>query len=259
MIQISEKYFKPFWSLHSERVTKILPSPTPTPLDPALKRWRNKGHRNIGNLFLGVNSVTVSYLIHYNSLLKKCDRYYYKMRQLFYHKMQQKFIPKCLRFFITKCNNSVTKCDSNYRLWRFYYKMRCLLQIAMVNIYSWNKYICSLKKCFLIKRILYVSGNWIILYNCWKILVNQKIHVIKKTIWIETIYCPWKTACCFYTLKEASNRICPSTRYSELFILTTWYICMHALALKKFFFPRWQQTPEVGKFVKKVRLKDKQK
>ena len=71
----------------------------------------------IGNLILDVNSVTVSYLIHYDSLLQNAT-YYYKMRQLFYYKMRQKFI--------TKCDDFITKYDS-------YYKMRRLLQIATVH------------------------------------------------------------------------------------------------------------------------------
>ena len=30
--------------------------------------------------------------------ITKCDRCYYKMRQLFYYKMRQKFIAKCIKF-----------------------------------------------------------------------------------------------------------------------------------------------------------------
>ena len=91
------------------------------------------GHSmSIGNLILGVNSVTISYLINYDSLLQnatdiitKCDSY---------------FITKCDRSFllqnatvllqnviiIRKCDDFITKCDS-------YYKMRSLLQIATVQ------------------------------------------------------------------------------------------------------------------------------
>ena len=52
------------------------------------------------------------------------------MRQLFYYKMQQKFITKCVRFFITKCDSFILKCDINYKMRRFYYEMRQLLQNA---------------------------------------------------------------------------------------------------------------------------------
>ena len=62
---------------------------------------------SIGNLILGFNSVKVSCLVHYDTLITKCDGYYYKM--------QQKFI---------------TKCVSYYKLRRSYYKMRQLLQNA---------------------------------------------------------------------------------------------------------------------------------
>ena len=38
---------------------------------------------------MGVNSVTVSYLIHYDSLLQNATEIYYKMLQVFYYKMRQ--------------------------------------------------------------------------------------------------------------------------------------------------------------------------
>ena len=65
----------------------------------------------IRNLILGVNSVTVSYLIDYESLLQNAaaillqnaTNVYCKMRQVFYYKMRQ-----------------------------FYYKLRQLLQIATI-------------------------------------------------------------------------------------------------------------------------------
>ena len=61
---------------------------------------------SIGNLILGVNSVTVSYLIRYGSLLQnKTD-------------------------IITKCDSLITKCDSFCKLQQLYYKMPKLLQNA---------------------------------------------------------------------------------------------------------------------------------
>ena len=56
---------------------------------------------SIGNLILGVNSVTVSYLIRYDSLLQNATD------------------------VITKCDSFITKCDS-------YYKMRQLIQNATI-------------------------------------------------------------------------------------------------------------------------------
>ena len=55
--------------MHSRRVTKIHPSlPSSLSKNEGLK---DIGHNmSIGNLILGVNSVTVSYLIRYNSLLQ---------------------------------------------------------------------------------------------------------------------------------------------------------------------------------------------
>ena len=79
---------------------------------------------------------TVSYLVHYDTLLQnttdiitkygscfitKYDKSYFKMRQVFYYKMWQ---------FITKCVDFITECDS-------YYKMRSLLQ--NVSVHLWIK------------------------------------------------------------------------------------------------------------------------
>ena len=44
---------------------------------------------SIGNLILGVSSVTASYLIRYDSLLQNATEVYYKMRHAFYYKMRQ--------------------------------------------------------------------------------------------------------------------------------------------------------------------------
>ena len=66
----------------------------------ALQRRRTNviGHgMSIRNLILGVNSVTVSYFIHYDRLfqnatailLQNATEVYSKMRHVFYYKMQQ--------------------------------------------------------------------------------------------------------------------------------------------------------------------------
>ena len=55
-----------------------------TPSSPSLSKDR-------GNLILGVNSVTVSYLMHYDSLLQNATD----------------IITKCDSYFITKCNRSL--------------------------------------------------------------------------------------------------------------------------------------------------------
>ena len=79
---------------------------------------------------LGVNSVTVSYLI--------CCRY---------------FITKCFRFFITKCDSFITKCNSFYKLRELYYKMWQLLQneafITNCHTTRWYLWFYILFLCFI--------------------------------------------------------------------------------------------------------------
>ena len=87
---------------------------------------------SIGNLILGVHSVTVSYLIRYASLLQNATD----------------IITKCDSYFITKCDKTllqnvsglflqnatvITKCDDFNTIYDSYYKMRLLLQIATVQ------------------------------------------------------------------------------------------------------------------------------
>ena len=90
MVQTSSKNSKPFWSMRSGRVTKIHPSlPSSLSKDEGLK---NIGHSmSIRNLIFGVNSVTVSYLIRYDSLLQNATD----------------VITKCDSYFITKCDRSL--------------------------------------------------------------------------------------------------------------------------------------------------------
>ena len=114
MVQISGKSSKPFWSMRSGSVTKTQHS---------LASARRKELRDIrysisiGNLILGFNSVKVSCLIHYDTLITKCCSY---------------FITKCNKSLlqnasvITNCDDLIIKCDN-------YYKMRRLLQIATVQ------------------------------------------------------------------------------------------------------------------------------
>ena len=123
MVQISGENSKPFWSMLSGRMTEMPPLSPPLSKDEGL---RDIGHiMSIGNLILGVNSVTVSYLIHYDSLLQNSTEVYCKMRQDFYYKMRQFFLQNAT--IITNYNNFITKCDS-------YYKVRRLLQIATVHL-----------------------------------------------------------------------------------------------------------------------------
>ena len=68
MVQISDENCQPFWNIRSGTVRKI---PPPSPLLSKDERLKDSGHIiKIGNLILGVNSVTVSYLIDYESFLQ---------------------------------------------------------------------------------------------------------------------------------------------------------------------------------------------
>ena len=94
---------------------------------------------SIGNLILVVNSVTVSYLICYNSLLQnatdvitKCDSYFTTKYGRSLQQNRSVFLLENATVLlqnvtvITNGDNFITKCDS-------YYKMRRLSQIATVH------------------------------------------------------------------------------------------------------------------------------
>ena len=76
---------------------------------------------SIKNLIFGVNSVTVSDLIRYDSLLQNATGVITK-----FITKRDSLLQNASRFFITKYDNFITKCDS-------YYKMRRLLQIVTVQ------------------------------------------------------------------------------------------------------------------------------
>ena len=69
-----------------------------------------------------------TYKLGLRRFITKCDRYYYKIRQPFYYNMRRNFMAKCVRFFTAKCDSFITKYDSYYKMRRFCYKMRQLLQ-----------------------------------------------------------------------------------------------------------------------------------
>ena len=97
---------------------------------PCLRSLKTKEVRDIrysiriGNLIVGFNSVKVSCLIHYDTLLQNATD----------------IITKCGSYFITECNKSLlqnesvtTNCDDLIIKCDNYYKMRRLLQIATVQ------------------------------------------------------------------------------------------------------------------------------
>ena len=75
---------------------------------------------SIRNLFFGVNSVTVSCLICYDSLLQNMTDVITKRKSYFIRKCDRSLQNATV---ITKCDNFITKCNS-------YYEMQRLLQIA---------------------------------------------------------------------------------------------------------------------------------
>ena len=89
MVQISDKNCKLLWSIRSRRVQKIPPPSPQLSKDEGLKDIDHI--TSIGNLILGVSSVTVSYLIHYDSLLQNATD----------------INTKCDSYFITKCDRSL--------------------------------------------------------------------------------------------------------------------------------------------------------
>ena len=133
MVQISGKNSNLFWSAPEERLKYTCPLSK----DGGLKYI---GHNmSIGNLILVVNSVTVSYLICYNSLLQnatdvitKCDSYFTTKCGRSLQQNRSVFLLEDATVLlqnvtvITNCDNFITKCDS-------YYKMRRLSQIATVH------------------------------------------------------------------------------------------------------------------------------
>ena len=100
MVQISGKNSKLFWSICPRRITKIHPS-LPSPPFSKDEGLKDMGHSmSIGNLILGVNSVTVLYFIRHDSLLQNATD----------------IITKCDSYFITKCNRSLLQNASGFLL-----------------------------------------------------------------------------------------------------------------------------------------------
>ena len=101
----------------SGRVTKIPPPSPPLSKDEGL---RDTGHSmNIGNLILGVNNVTVSYLIHYDSLLQNATD----------------IIIKCDSYFITECDSSLLQNTSGFLLQNATILFQNATVITKCNIY----------------------------------------------------------------------------------------------------------------------------
>ena len=98
MVQISDKNSSHSGVCVQGEWQKYTPSSPPFSRDEGLKEI---GHSmSIENLILGVNSVTVLYFIHYDSLLQNATD----------------LITKCNNYFITKCDRSLLQNASGFLL-----------------------------------------------------------------------------------------------------------------------------------------------
>ena len=87
---------------------------------------------SIGNLILGVNSVTVSYLIHYDSLLQNATDIITVCNNYFITKCDRSLLQNASGFLLQNATIFLQKRDIYYKMWQFY-QMRRLLQIATVR------------------------------------------------------------------------------------------------------------------------------
>ena len=100
-----------------------------TPPSPSLSKnkvVRDIGHiMSIGNLILNISSVTVSYLIHYDSLLQNATYIITKCDNYFITKCGRSLLQNAAGFLlqyatvITNCDNFIAKYDSHYKNVRF--------------------------------------------------------------------------------------------------------------------------------------------
>ena len=107
---------------------------------------RDIGHSmSMGNLIWGANSVTVSYLIHYDTLLQNATaillqnakEVYYKKRQVFYYKMRQFYykMRQLLQIATILLQNEtvITKCDVYYKLRQYTVQQKNVLLLNITN------------------------------------------------------------------------------------------------------------------------------
>ena len=117
MVQISGKSSKLFWCMRSGRATRIPLSLDRSISQPKVEGLRDIGHSlSIGNLILRVSSVTVSYVIHYDSLLQNATD----------------VITKCDSYLIKNCDRSWLQNASGFLLQNATILLLELPQIAMI-------------------------------------------------------------------------------------------------------------------------------
>ena len=129
MVQISDENSKPILEYKFRDSDKNPPSSPPLSKDEELRDIRHG--MSIENLILRVSNVTVSYLIHYDSLLQNATNIITKCDSYFIIKCDRRFITKCVRFFITKC-------DFNYKL-RQYKVSEKRMAYILVTASLWTK------------------------------------------------------------------------------------------------------------------------
>ena len=150
MTQNSSENFKPFWRLRLGRGSFERPPSN------------GEGFRDIHDSMSTVLDPGF-YIWFVMIVITKCDRCYYKMRQLFYYKMRQVFY---------------------YKMRQFYYKMQQLLQIAMI----------------LIKNATFITiatvQNWNQFSICWKCqifyYITQLVDFKKSNLIKWIVQCPLK-------------------------------------------------------------------
>ena len=110
--------------------------PFPPPFkDEALK---NIGHSmSIRNLIFGVNNVTVSYLIRYDSLLQNTTDLITKCGNYFITKYDRNLLQNALGFLLQSATvllqnaTVIAKCDVYYKLWQY----NCLSEIRLISFF----------------------------------------------------------------------------------------------------------------------------
>ena len=71
---------------------------------------------SIGKIILGVNCVTVSYLIHYDSLLQNATDIITKCNSYFITKCDRSLLQNVTGFLLQNATVLITKCDVYYKL-----------------------------------------------------------------------------------------------------------------------------------------------
>ena len=112
MVQISGENSNPCWSMCLGKWQKYTRPFRPLAKDEGLKDIKHS--IRFGNLILGVNSVTVSGFIHFDTLLQNATYITTKYYSYFITKCNRSLLQNAT--IVTNCDNFVTKCDIYYKL-----------------------------------------------------------------------------------------------------------------------------------------------